>query len=319
MSFTSGVQWSDSKTSWEPDGLCPTAGTKTGAKAYVPIYSTPPAGMGRGPNHAGEDGKPIDRQGVGFGRLEAVEASHTTKQGISDVPSKVIHVLRGDFKDNTFTTCGVAYGQPKFYASLDLEVGEHAPLYYHGTAAEKGSGKRSPSPDVSGFVKRHNAGEDVGPTFTQRWEKESNGGTKGISSTASAGYKIPPNVEPKREIFMSELGTKRSCRKHGDKYGNGSLFASAQRGKINNTWQPPKHDVFNEASEVRCDPRGKLDRGNTCRVSPGSSSGRERYSMICVEDLAFASGNSKLHATRTGSFAAQDENPGGVAANRLRC
>ncbi|KAI6159398.1 hypothetical protein EDD17DRAFT_1511324 [Pisolithus thermaeus] len=47
---------------------------------------------------------------------------------------------------------------------------------------------------------------------------------------------------------------------HGDKYGNGSLFASAQRGKINNTWQPPKHDVFNEASEVRCDPRGKLDR-----------------------------------------------------------
>ncbi|KAI6137368.1 hypothetical protein F5141DRAFT_1060202 [Pisolithus sp. B1] len=87
--------------------------------------------------------------------------------------------------------------------------------------------------------------------------------------------------------FMSEVGDEEVLSKvryrHGDKYGDGFLSASVQRGKINNTWQPPKHGVFNEASEVRAIPA-------------------ERHSGVAVE--------GKLHATRTGSFAAQDNNPG---------
>ncbi|KAI6125558.1 hypothetical protein EDD16DRAFT_1517048 [Pisolithus croceorrhizus] len=132
----------------------------------------------------------------------------------------------------------------------------------------------------------------------------------------------------KREIFLQRM--KRPCRsplsnqrdgQHGDKYGVGSLSASVRRGKINYTLQPPEHCVFNEALEARCNPRRKLHEGIPAECYPElRQTGARRSRMVYVEVLAAATPRSKkLHAGRACSFVAQDNNPDGVTACRLRC
>ncbi|KAI6022167.1 hypothetical protein BKA83DRAFT_4125936 [Pisolithus microcarpus] len=70
-------------------------------------------------------------------------------------------------------------------------------------------------------------------------------------------------VELKRDIFMTEVEDEEvllECLQRGIVGGAAGSGAQGRRWKINNTWQPPKHGVFNEALEARRDPRGNVDR-----------------------------------------------------------